>query len=114
VKSVTDGNWTVNSPVVNLLDEYIHHVFIETLGKIDFEISRFQKNMEGPERNKFVDGWRQMQMQLSQLQKREMHFQKKHNVTPAHLKSQDSSELLLVVISSPGTNEKVFPVENVY
>lgn len=96
VRSVTDANWTVNSAVVNLLDEYIHHVFIETLGKIDFEISRFQKNMDNTERSKFVEGWRQLQLQLSILQKKEMHFQKKHCLTPTHLKSQDSSELLLV------------------
>ncbi|MBL7555603.1 MAG: hypothetical protein JNM24_07250 [Bdellovibrionaceae bacterium] len=96
VRRVTDANWTVNSPVVNLLDEYIHHVFIETLGKIDFEISRFQKNMDTAERVKFVDGWRQLHLQLSILQKKEMHFQKKHCLTPTHLKSQDSSELLLV------------------
>ncbi|OYZ20767.1 MAG: hypothetical protein B7Y39_10370 [Bdellovibrio sp. 28-41-41] len=96
VRAVTDANWTVNSPVVNLLDEYIHHVFIETLGKIDFEISRFQKNMDSQERTKFVDGWRQLHLQLSLLQKKEMHFQKKHCLTPSHLKSQDSSELLLV------------------
>ncbi len=96
VRSVTDANWTVNSPVVNLLDEYIHHVFIETLGKIDFEISRFQKNLDTAERVKFVDGWRQLHLQLSILQKKEMHFQKKHCLTPTHLKSQDSSELLLV------------------
>lgn len=96
VRAVTDANWTVNSPVVTLLDEYIHHVFIETLGKIDFEISRFQKNMDSIERSKFVDGWRQLHLQLSLLQKKEMHFQKKHSLTPSHLKSEDSSELLLV------------------
>ncbi|MBL7544861.1 MAG: hypothetical protein JNL11_13670 [Bdellovibrionaceae bacterium] len=96
VRSVTDSQWSVSSPVVNLLDEYIHHVFIETLGKVDFEISRFQKNLEGPERNKFIDGWRQMHLQLANLQKKEMHFQRKHCLTPNHLKSQDSSELLLV------------------
>lgn len=96
VRAVTDANWVVNSAVVTLLDEYIHHVFIETLGKIDFELSRFQKNMDSGERNKFVDGWRQLHLQLSLLQKKEMHFQKKHSLTPSHLKSQDSSELLLV------------------
>lgn len=96
VRAVTDKNWSVSSPVVVLLDEYIHHVFIETLGKIDYEILRFQKTLEGPNRAKFIDGWKQLHIQLSTLQKREVHFQKKHNLTPSNLKSQDSSELLLV------------------
>lgn len=96
VRAVTDVPWASQSPVVNLLDEYIHHVFIETLGKIDYEISRFQKNLEGPARAKFIEGWRQLQLQLSLLQKREVYFQKKHNLTPSHLKNQDNGELLLV------------------
>jgi hypothetical protein len=96
VRAVTDASWTLKSPVINLLDEYIHHVFIETLGKIDFELSRFQKNVSESERSKFVEGWRQLHLQLSLLQKKEVHFQKKHNLTPSNLKSDDSSELLLV------------------
>lgn len=96
VRAVTDGQWSKMSAVVQLLDEYIHHVFIETLGKINFELSRFQKNIAEHERTKFVDGWRQLQAQLATLQSKEMHFQKKHNLTPSSLKSEDSSELLLV------------------
>ncbi len=96
VRDVTDAEWLTQSPVVHLLDEYIHHVFIETLGKIDFELSRFQKNSAESERSKFVDGWRQLHLQLATLQKKEVHFQKKHNLTPSNLKSDDSSELLLV------------------
>lgn len=96
VRNVTDAAWSIHSPVVHLLDEYIHHVFIEVLGKIDYEISRFQKNVSESERAKFTEGWRQMHLQLSMLQKKEIHFQKKHNLTPSNLKSDDSSELLLV------------------
>ncbi len=96
VRNVTDAAWAMKSPVVHLLDEYIHHVFIESLGKIDYEISRLQKNVAETDKPKFVEGWRQMHLQLSLLQKKEVHFQKKHNLTPSNLKSEDSSELLLV------------------
>ncbi|NUM59447.1 MAG: hypothetical protein HUU56_12485 [Bdellovibrionaceae bacterium] len=94
LRAATDKVEAINIPVVQLLDEYIHHLYVEALGKIKdifYQNKRLGKETTIPETY-----WNEFDDKLKFYLSKEMLYQKKHNITLKQMSQLENSELLIV------------------
>lgn len=96
MRAVTDQKEAMDIPVVQLLDEYVHHLYVESLGKIKEEYFKLKKQVAENQIALFQKSWSLFDAKLKDLQKEETFYQVKHRVTLKQVSQQDNGELLIV------------------
>lgn len=96
LRKVTDQKQALEIPVVQLLDEYVHHLYVESLGKIKEDYFKLKTQVVESHLSLYERNWQLFENKLNELQKEETYYQVKHRVTLNQVTQQDNGELLIV------------------
>lgn len=96
LRKVTDDKMAIDIPVVQLLDEYVHHLYVESLGKIKDDYLKLKRQVSETHIPTYQQSWADFENKLKELQRDETFYQVKHRVTIKQVSQQENGELLIV------------------
>lgn len=96
LRKVTDHKVALEIPVIQLLDEYVHHLYVESLGKIKDDYLKLKRQTSETNIPVYQGSWSDFESKLKELQREETQYQIKHRVTIKQVTQQENGELLIV------------------
>ncbi|MEK6773074.1 MAG: hypothetical protein AABY64_03965 [Bdellovibrionota bacterium] len=108
LREITNSKEALNIPVIQLLEQYIHHLFVESLAYLKDEHERMFVSAQHASSLTFRIGRDAFSEKLKTLLNQESYYQKKHHTSLKDMSEKSQSELLIVRL---GQMKKFFQSE---